>query len=539
MGEVISNLKARFSVEDSDFKKGLTENQKALNDLDRQVWKNVEGFKKMFTPLALLAGVGGALALLKKSISEVEGPGDRFEAVIGGGKEALFEFQRALGSMDFSNFFSNLTEGFKRGKEFTEALDEMADKAAYNDYKIAALTRESSALQEIAKDKTKELKIRADAAEKILAIEEKIKDRKAELAKEEYDIVKKQWEGRNKMEADEAVKLYETIDNLSEDVKAKLDKAFNWQIGLFGTKQGTENIVSGQRGAGILAGIPQDVIKSYADYLNLIEKGERDVLIKLFTTAKEFEEKISQAQERYNGIVAQTTRLLAAEDKQLNTNLETLKKINMEFVKRVSTSDIQFPDLSQKGAKYDLSGLNELKASYIPLVKELGDAEKQINGIIERAAENMLIGFGKWLGAFMIGMAGFRDLRQMVGNAFGDMLIQLGEVAIATGVGLKAIKTAFASMNPAVAIAAGIALIAFGTAIKSSISKINADRAEAAEAAEAASSGGKKFEYDTRPPGWENTQHQFHIGGKVELVAYGKDLRGVLDLEENRRNVVT
>ncbi|MCX6303290.1 MAG: hypothetical protein NTW82_14025 [Bacteroidia bacterium] len=535
MGEVISNLKARFSVENSDFRKGLSENERALNDLDRKVWKSVDAFKAMFTPLALLAGVGGAFALLKKSINEVEGPADRFEAVIGGGKEALFEFQRALGSMDFSNFFQNLAEGFERGKQFTEALDELADKAAYNDYKIASLTRESNALQEIAKDKTKELKVRADAAEKILAIEEKIKDRKAELANEEYDIVKKQWESRNKMEADEAVKLYETIDNLSEDVKAKLDKAFDWQIGLFGTKQGTENIVSGQSAAGMLAGIPQDVIKSYADYLNLIDKGEKDVLIKLFNSAKDFEEKISQAQERYNGIVAQTTRLLPAEDKQLNKNLQTTKQLNKEreldLIKRASTSNIQLPDF-----KYDLSGLNELKQVYIPLVKELGEVEKQINGIIERAAENMLVGFGEWLGAFSVGMAGFRDLRQMVGNAFGDMLIQLGTVAIEAGVGIKAIKTAFESMNPAVAIAAGIALIAFGSAIKNSISKINADRAEAASASGSGESN--KFIYDTRGTGSASVQPQtIIITGKLK--AEGSDLVYVFNQESMRRDIVT
>jgi len=137
MGTVISNLKAKFSVESSDVKKGLKPGEDALLDLDRKVEKSILGLKNMFTPLALLGAAGGAFAILKEAIGSIEGPGDKFEAAMGGIKEATFEAGKALATMNFTDFFSNLQEGYDRGKEFTEMLDQLADKVSYNDYRIA------------------------------------------------------------------------------------------------------------------------------------------------------------------------------------------------------------------------------------------------------------------------------------------------------------------------------------------------------------------------------------------------------------------
>ncbi len=52
------------------------------------------------------------------------------------------------------------------------------------------------------------------------------------------------------------------------------------------------------------------------------------------------------------------------------------------------------------------------------------------------------------------------------------MLQQLGQIAIETGVGLAAIQLALKTVNPAVAIAAGIALAALGSAIAGSIKNV-------------------------------------------------------------------
>lgn len=529
MGEVISNLKARFTVENTDFRKGLSDNQRALNDLDRKVWKTVDAFKGMFTPLAILAGAGGALALLKKSIGEVEGPADRFEAVIGGGKEALFEFQRAIGSMDFTNFFQNLSEGFERGKQFTEALDELADRAAYNDYKIAELNRNSEALQEIVKDKTKELSVRADAARKVKEIEADIVKRKVELAREEFEIAKAQWEGRNKMEAEEAVKLYETIDNLSDDIKKKLETAFDWQIGLFGSKKGIQGVVSGAT-AGMLRGVPQEVIESYGEYLSLIERGEKDVLIKLFNTFKNIDEKGYQAQREYNSIVAQTTRLLASENIQLAKKQENLEKISDESLEpyQAPTGNLNMPDFG-----YHIEGYNELKESLIQVKAELTKEEEEIYNVLMTGAENTLVGFGEWIGSFMVGEKKFRDIGELIGYAFGDLLIMMGRVAIKIGISILALKNAIATLSGWGAIAVGVGMVAFGTALKLGTQGIY----DQLRNEETEQEKDPIYIYDTRPGASQG--NVIKLTGDLRLVASGRDLVAVLNEEAIRKLIST
>jgi hypothetical protein len=52
-----------------------------------------------------------------------------------------------------------------------------------------------------------------------------------------------------------------------------------------------------------------------------------------------------------------------------------------------------------------------------------------------------------------------------------DGLIQIGQLAIATGFAIEGIKKALESLNPVVAIAAGIALVALGTYVKGRLSE--------------------------------------------------------------------
>ena len=53
------------------------------------------------------------------------------------------------------------------------------------------------------------------------------------------------------------------------------------------------------------------------------------------------------------------------------------------------------------------------------------------------------------------------------------MAMQMGKLAIAIGIGVEKIKIALKSLNPAVAIAAGIALVALGAFAKSQAGKIS------------------------------------------------------------------
>ena len=71
-----------------------------------------------------------------------------------------------------------------------------------------------------------------------------------------------------------------------------------------------------------------------------------------------------------------------------------------------------------------------------------------------------------------------------------DMAIKEGELLIAQGIGIEAVKTALESLNGAAAIAAGATLVAIGAAVKSGLSAIATNGAAGGSTATGTYSGG-------------------------------------------------
>jgi hypothetical protein len=96
--------------------------------------------------------------------------------------------------------------------------------------------------------------------------------------------------------------------------------------------------------------------------------------------------------------------------------------------------------------------------------QEISDS---FTSILEQGVENFAVGFGEIIGGLVAGTAGIKDIGQFLLTSIGDLVIQLGKAAIQIGVTMQAIQASFSS--PLAAIAAGIALVAFGTIIKSQV----------------------------------------------------------------------
>ena len=86
-----------------------------------------------------------------------------------------------------------------------------------------------------------------------------------------------------------------------------------------------------------------------------------------------------------------------------------------------------------------------------------------LSEIVTGGLNNMAVGIGEALGS-AIGGAGSlsKNLSTVLLGSLGQMATQMGKLAIHIGLGVKGIKKALESLNPAVAIAAGIALVALG-----------------------------------------------------------------------------
>lgn len=154
---------------------------------------------------------------------------------------------------------------------------------------------------------------------------------------------------------------------------------------------------------------------------------------------------------------------------------------------------------SQKGkAKYepiDTTQLADMTGKIEANLLKVENAERSLQATtidigreIEGVFQNMATGIGESLGNMISGIEGYDNAGNMVIGVLADLAVQVGQIAVGVGVATLGIKKALESLNPAVAIAAGVALIALGTAAKGALSK-------------AAGGGGGSYNsgvYDTR-----------------------------------------
>jgi hypothetical protein len=145
----------------------------------------------------------------------------------------------------------------------------------------------------------------------------------------------------------------------------------------------------------------------------------------------------------------------------LSTNFDKQKQISSQLQERINTLIKNNPILIRANAKVELT----------PDEKALQAALDNINNILADTLRQSLVSFGEGLGEALAGgdiQKAFQSFAGLVGGAvkaIGEQLIALGTAALAAKVALKSLFK-----NPALQIAAGIALVAVGSAMQSLLS---------------------------------------------------------------------
>jgi hypothetical protein len=410
--------------------------------------------KGLFTGAVITAIVGFGKAVIGAS----ENLSDKFSFAIAGAKGALTEFLTMTSKADFSNFFKNIGDGFTKAKDLAEALDELRDKNAYVEYVTSGKKQESAKMEQIVKDKTGKysLDARKAEAEKLKIIEKEIQTITEKAIDATFSLEKQGWENLNKMNADEAVKMYENIGRITEEERVKLKTGFDYAINLFGFKKGLEKTLSGKAGAGLLKGINKDTIESYGRYLQLMKDGEKDVIPKLFSMFQRAAEGKTTAQERFNGVLRITNALLE----------EQFKKISGPSTK----GGFNIPQLGPTpGAADVLAGPPQGGTYKDPMqdawVQSWQDAANEVASMLTDTLSHVFEDIGK--GSF----EGFGD--DMLAS-LGMLLSRLGKMAIALGMTILTAKIAMKSWSIPGAlalIAAGAAATAIGGAMQGAASR--------------------------------------------------------------------
>jgi hypothetical protein len=98
------------------------------------------------------------------------------------------------------------------------------------------------------------------------------------------------------------------------------------------------------------------------------------------------------------------------------------------------------------------------------------DVTNSLNTIIYDVLQNLAISLGETIGNVLAKGGGIKDVLNGFLGVLADGLIQVGKLAIGTGLAIQAIKEALKTLNPYVAVAAGVALVALGTYVKGRLS---------------------------------------------------------------------
>ena len=160
--------------------------------------------------------------------------------------------------------------------------------------------------------------------------------------------------------------------------------------------------------------------------------------------------------------------------KEVNTN-EPIIKFRSELQPITADQLKPFNNAINEALTYSLIEqapviIDSALLSYLEMLQDFND---QASEIINNGIANTFAGLGEAIGG---ALASGTNVLEAAGasllSSLGGVLVQLGQLAIQTGVGILAVKTALKSLNPYVAIAAGAALIALGSAFKGKAAKI-------------------------------------------------------------------
>lgn len=275
------------------------------------------------------------------------------------------------------------------------------------------------------------------------------------------------------------------------------------------------------------------------------EENVRSVMTMQERTVEQIQKKVKAIEGLMGTLSVYDTETRAVYQNEVNRLERVIEKMNEAVNARVRAMSGEVPVMTAQ-ASVGFTGLTsgenpldllpeklEMSTEALqPIAQEMIDMSNVING----AFGTMATGVGESIGMLLSGTGDLQGFAALVGSTFADMAIQVGQIAIQTGLAVAGIKAALESLNPWVAVAAGVALVALGTAVKGALSDV-----ASGSNTFAGGTGISDNTYDTRTgaDAWDRESRTVDVNVTGEFRLQGNTLVAAVNRENRRKGLTT
>ena len=367
---------------------------------------------------------------------------------------------------------------------------------------------------------------RAEEAERVGSIQaDQMKEQLAldyEIRQVDYEIaaLRREASDKTKSAADREAARVEYLNKVNE----KYDKQRDLAVRMAQTQEQivdlAANTFEDTKKTYELKGRILDIDAARENDLRAVDKLESSIASSAAAAAaaaqkqREEMQKIAEVQKRWSGLGTVSTS-------GLNPGTPGVSGPAMSILPR--QEDVQLFKETLTAQLGDITIGIGLRADTQNIVDVSNEIESLLSNSVARTSEIL----GNLIGTLAGGGDAWGDFKNAALSAFGDMAIAVGKIAIAAGLASEGIQAALKMGNPYVAIAAGAALIALGSAVKSSLSA-------AASGDYSAGGGGYSSSYSSASSGggYETRDVKVYLTGTLE--ADGDKLITVINNTNNR-----
>lgn len=540
----LGDLIVRLRLQPEDYEKGLKKADKDTKGFSGKLSKGISVIKAAWAAVGV-AVVAAAKTMVTQMSKASNNVGD-FMAVKARQIGAVWQTMLTSITAGFDNFLERARLSARAAKALQEMED--AEFEMLNSVKLrrAELDQTLVQLEIDSRDATKSYEERKKAAEQYLTLVKELYDIEKNYYKELARQSAESWLdsasnpqgkilGYNESNAGALYQflkdygadtgLQEAVKNYREAWKGAGDLWFTTKKGKAALRWVNENRqdwAQTQYRRSVL-----DIGWAYEEQKNDELNGTKlvDNIEKYLNAVSAYDTETKKMQNNLNSLTAQvekgTDLDLSEETEQVNylaESLERLNGINGPAAAAMTIPDI-IPDdwLTRNRAKIDEALAEAMRLQGIT---------EDINMMFENAVAGSLSGATQALTDAIAGIEG-ADASQVLAallQPFASTMTQMGEMLIVEGAGIKAFKESLKSLNPAVAIGAGAALIALGAALSSGIQALGSSAGSSAttatsSAVSSSAVSGKEFK----------SEQTIYVKGKIS----GAD---ILIAGDNQRN---